>query len=446
MRCRIILESVLLCVAVAAPVVAVIPSDECVLLERRSRIAKRRGDKAGSLALLEEASGVCREKVALLLELEHIYRWKDGSTEQLAAVHKRLVRNVEQKDAPVSMALLDRFVSDSRTTDDDLEFLLHTTQTWLARDPESPRLLEALATIYARRSETASAREVLDRLIAIDDKPIYRRNAYYLDLALEHWDPALDYVLKRVAAGHNDILTRIGLIRLLAKTGRYAELLELTQPLLGTPAAGVGLPGGYDELAATVLIPAAWSLYDAAKVEEAETYFRLLLEKSPNNVELQQTVLHLFAGEEEQAERREQIERRWAGEQNPLKLLKEGSARLGAGDAAGAYELIRRATTIDPHSEVGWFNLGLAASKLEHWQEAEDALSRLIELAPSMTDAYYNRGIARVQLARHAEALADLKYYVAERPDQKGAWYYIYSCYKALGKMKLAGEALQRYK
>ncbi len=99
-----------------------IASDVCVLLGRRARIAKDFGDETQWLAKLEEASRVCRNAAPLFL-LEHAYRRKVIDKAQLTAVYERLMRLVERDDASVSMALFDRFIDHSETSEEDLTLL-----------------------------------------------------------------------------------------------------------------------------------------------------------------------------------------------------------------------------------------------------------------------------------------------------------------------------------
>jgi tetratricopeptide (TPR) repeat protein len=50
-------------------------------------------------------------------------------------------------------------------------------------------------------------------------------------------------------------------------------------------------------------------------------------------------------------------------------------------------------------------------------QEAEAAFNKALGIQPDLADAYYMRGLARLQLKRKAEAKADLQKYLELSPN-----------------------------
>ena len=123
-----------------------------------------------------------------------------------------------------------------------------------------------------------------------------------------------------------------------------------------------------------------WDLWDAGREREAEAVFRKALALAPENAAAAQIVAHLFASAEERTARGREAEASWGGIDNPALLLQEGSSRLVAGDAAGAYPLLLRASAALPEEPSAWYNLGLAAKKTERWEEAVSALQRALAL------------------------------------------------------------------
>ena len=122
------------------------------------------------------------------------------------------------------------------------------------------------------------------------------------------------------------------------------------------------------------------ALLDADRPAEAEAVFRKALGLAPDNAAAAQIVAHLFATAEEPTARGRETDASWAGIGDPALLLQEGSSRLVAGDAAGAYPLLRRASAALPEEPSAWYNLGLAAKKTERWEEAVSALQRALAL------------------------------------------------------------------
>lgn len=418
-----------------------LPSAACVLGIRRARIAGMLEGDAARIEALAGLTDVCKGgQVQLLEEQERFYRGKPEYEAQYAEAYEKLIRYASDHLPSTPVRILDRLISDPEIGDADLARLKAAASAWVERNPEDPAALETLLRIQLRDEEFGRARETLGRLMAVDPKPYYLSSAYLLDVQLERWEPALSYVEKRLAEDPEDLYWRIQRIRVLAAVGKQDELMEAATPLL------IDESGSRVDEVVSLLAPVAWELYDSGQMEQAEKLFRLLLAARPESAELQAAVTHLFSGEKERQARKALLERRWRQERSPLVLLKEGSARLGSGDAESAYPLLERATRIAPEWEVGWFNLGLAAIKLERWQEADDALTHLLKLKPEMAEGYYNRGLARTYLERYDEALSDLSNYTRSKPGDKNAWYYIYLCHKALGHADQAARALEKYR
>ena len=151
------------------------------------------------------------------------------------------------------------------------------------------------------------------------------------------------------------------------------------------------------------------------------------------------------AGAEERAAHREDENRRLDGEGDPEVFFEEGTNRLAAGNAAGALPLLLRAAEGLSTQPVAWYNLGMAAIKVEDWNVACRALARADELEPGKPDTEINLGIALSKAGRCEESVTVLEHTVKDDPSRYRAQYYLYSCYSALGDVERAATALQRY-
>ncbi len=74
-----------------------------------------------------------------------------------------------------------------------------------------------------------------------------------------------------------------------------------------------------------------------------------------------------------------------------------------------------------PDMAAGWANLGAAANQLGHIQRAEEALTRAVQLDPTLRDVHLNLALLRLKQGRVAEALAELETELANHPDNQAA-------------------------
>ena len=94
---------------------------------------------------------------------------------------------------------------------------------------------------------------------------------------------------------------------------------------------------------------------------DAQAVFRRALELDPTAEEAKSALLLLFASPEERLSRAGTADDRWARETDPGALFEEGAKRLAAGDAAAAFELLRRAVAANATDDIGQYNLAMAA-------------------------------------------------------------------------------------
>ncbi|MCA9177971.1 MAG: protein kinase, partial [Planctomycetales bacterium] len=86
-----------------------------------------------------------------------------------------------------------------------------------------------------------------------------------------------------------------------------------------------------------------------------------------------------------------------------------------------ALELLEKPLERGSQDVSGWFILANAHNRLGQWERCERALTICLALAPRSTAALFQRGLARMQLHRDREALADFDQLLDARPDSAAA-------------------------
>ncbi|HYC02839.1 MAG TPA: tetratricopeptide repeat protein [Azospirillaceae bacterium] len=92
---------------------------------------------------------------------------------------------------------------------------------------------------------------------------------------------------------------------------------------------------------------------------------------------------------------------------SPDALHDEALARLRAGDAAAARDLLRRVLAVAPGRAESWANLGLALARTEDWPGAASAFLRVLDLAPAQAGPvvpWLNEAGSRLQAAQLLDA------------------------------------------
>jgi tetratricopeptide (TPR) repeat protein len=91
----------------------------------------------------------------------------------------------------------------------------------------------------------------------------------------------------------------------------------------------------------------------------------------------------------------------------PRELNRRGIARLEGGDAAGALEDFRQATSLERDFAEAWNNSGMVRQMLGQLSEAIADFDRALAIRPAYPEALSNRGRVRQTLGDWTEALAD---------------------------------------
>jgi Flp pilus assembly protein TadD/O-antigen ligase len=98
-----------------------------------------------------------------------------------------------------------------------------------------------------------------------------------------------------------------------------------------------------------------------------------------------------------------------------------GRILAGAGDGEAALESFRLAARHRPDAASFQLQLGLAAMQRRHFDEAERALARAVELDASLSNAHKALGVIRLENGRSGEAVASFRAALALKPDDKDA-------------------------
>jgi tetratricopeptide (TPR) repeat protein len=241
-------------------------------------------------------------------------------------------------------------------------------------------------------------------------------------------------LLGEVVNGGNDEL-RFQNVEALSQAGQAeqaaAEIAKLVASVDRTAAHQT-------EAVADLTLRGAWNLRDAGREAEAESLFRLVLDLDPDNAESLAVLLHLYGSDEERAAHTAALSERWSQETDPRALLEHATELLTGRDFAGAFELLQRAAPELPDLEAAWYNLGIAAYRIERWSESEQAFARAATLNPARVDSPFFRGLALVKLERCADAIVPLERALELDAARSLAHYHLSTCYGRLGDLEAA--------
>ena len=430
-----------------------LPPVECVRLLRQARIARMEGDPAAELARLHHAADAFPDELAPTLALLEYHRRHPLPEAEQNRLEARLRHHLADPDHPLPLAVLRQITADAATGDDLLDRLAVYLEHRAAEGgEETDALLTTLSNVQVRLGRDADAAATLKRLLDRTPGLEFAWRLYVLDAKLERWKAALE-----IANAYPELRESLGAryVTLLARAGRLdaarAELERLC-------AAGVSANGGAPVAAATQLPLAgepggltgltedlAWRYRDAGRDKEAEALFREALAASPDDAQLEAVLLNLYSSGEERREYAASVAESWKEETDPQALLDEGTQRLAAGDDQKAFDLLRRAAPSFPKLEAAWFNLGMAAERLERWSTVADALGHAAELNPDRAATFFFRGLALVHLERCKDAVPALERALELDPSKGQAHYYLAGCYRDLGKAQAAERERRLY-
>lgn len=421
-----------------------LPPVKCVELLRGARIAQLRGDAAVEIEKLRLAAESFPDELAPLYALLDYHRRHPLSESEHRSLLALVAQRITNRERPLPATFLDFLARDPQTDPATLATTLEHLSARLAATGEvDPDLLAVRASLEERLERPAEAVQTLERLWQQTRRADVLWRVFTLHLRFEQWPQALSAADRMT---DEDWQAPPGmLLDLVSKAGEVERTLAMVERLAGTTA-----PAGPDLSDPTRLGDgirrAAWNLRDQGQDAAAEQLFRRALVFQPENPELRGVLLHLYGSEAERQEHADAVAQTWEKENDPRALFDEGTRRLTTGDAASAIDLLRRAAPQLPELEAAWYNLGMAAYRLEDWETTASAFSRAAELNAERVQSHYFRGIALGHLNRCAEAVIELKRALELDSKEKRAHYYLYDCYKKLGDLEAAKAAYDRYK
>ncbi|MEM7352538.1 MAG: tetratricopeptide repeat protein [Acidobacteriota bacterium] len=437
------LASWLVSAAVGASSGSSLPPEDCVAMMRGARIARMGGDEAVELQKLQAALEACPRDISPIYELLRYYRRSAPEAARHRQFVERLTERLADPEYELQPGVLEYLIRDPEAGEvEQLAILGNVARQVDGVEGVDPRLLRIRAALERRAGRPEAAAVTLERLWRETRAEDLLLPLVGLYRDLERWQDAADLLAPRAGQDPGGYL-HLSYLRILGKLGRYQEVLRQTETLAtavradGAEVDASDLHGALEQI--------AWDLRDLGQDAEAEQLFRRLLSEAPDDASLQAAVLHLYASEDERKRHAAALDVSWKEETDPNALLEEGTQRLTSGDAAGAIDLLRRAAAEFPELEAVWYNLGLAAYKLEDWSTVESALGRSTELNSQRTQSFLYRGLALEKLGRCEEAVQALESCVALDDSQAIAYYYLYACHAKLGDQAAAQAARSRY-
>jgi tetratricopeptide (TPR) repeat protein len=387
----------------SAPVAppSALPPEGLVRLLREARIAGMRGQASREQEKLEQAMAEYPAEIGPVLGWLERPAAPGADPARRAAAWERLAVFVADPSRPVPLLLIERQVRDARTSAAERDRMIDALSRRSAGRPGDVRLLEALASFQLESGRKEEGRATLERLEAARPDRSQRLLLIRLDLALGNFEPALARIAVEQAAEPSPIF-RAWKLRALAGAGRTDQVAQESASLLTEFSRPGEIP--YEEA-----MLGLFALRDADQAEAARALAAKLAEAYPGDEFLGR--LAAAPGSPEAT----------TVQGSTFARINDGATRIAAGDHAGAYEVLAQVTREEPENEVGWYNLGLAAARLEKWDEAEAAMTKALDRRPDLVAALRERGQARIRLGRPADAVPDLERVLTLKPGDKSA-------------------------
>ena len=103
-------------------------------------------------------------------------------------------------------------------------------------------------------------------------------------------------------------------------------------------------------------------------------------------------------------------------------LLLEGDRFLQSERYDEAVDIYTKAIELKPNCLEAWYNRGIALVELGRYQDAIDSLKHTLQLNPDYYEAWYNRGVALSNLNCYQEAIDSYNRALEIKPDYHEAW------------------------
>ncbi len=392
------------------------------------------------LTTLREAAETFPLEIAPIYALLEYHRSHPLPDEEHLELLDLLVGRLEDDERELPVAVLSRIVRDPAADDVTLRLMAEQVRRRLEKpDAAEPDLVSLSFALHERLQEPEAAVQRLEQLYRLEPTEPIQWALYQHYVVLERWDEAIEIMRLLTEAPGGERLRGI-YVRLLGRAG-YTEEHDRQVELM--------LAEGPDSSAARqlsgILWQSAWSLRDAGKDGEAERTFRRLLELEPEAERTRAVLFHLYGTKQERQELAAAQAQRWQQETDPQTLFDEGTQRLMAGDAATALELLQRAAPEFPQLEAAWYNLGMAAYRMEDWETTASAFEKAAELNPERAESFFFGGLAFATLDDCSEVVEMLTRALELDPKRTLAHYHLARCHRVLGNREDAARHQSLY-
>ena len=414
-----------------------LPPEACVLLLREARLAAEAGKRDEALVLVNRAVEAYPKEAIPVIALVQLNR--DGPPEAAAAAREQLRARLFAPDAALPASAIRYLSDDPKAQPTEIALLRDAVSAALVKSPTDPKFLEAAYRLNLRLDDYAGALAVVERQFAAKAELEFLWRRLDLCTILKRWDDAAASARRILEATPNAESARIGLVEALIQSRHLDDARHEIETFLAAT-------GAKTMSARVELLPLAWAYWDAGRDADAQAVFRRALELDPTAEEAKSALLLLFASPEERLSRAGTADDRWARETDPGALFEEGAKRLAAGDAAAAFELLRRAVAANATDDIGQYNLAMAAIKLERWSDAESALNASIAIRPDRAQSYLQLGRVLQAEDKCEAAMAPLDRALTLRGDLNEAHFYRYKCFERLGRTADAAKEAEIYK
>jgi Tfp pilus assembly protein PilF len=153
----------------------------------------------------------------------------------------------------------------------------------------------------------------------------------------------------------------------------------------------------------------------------ARENYQKALQELPDYSPLYMSIAKTYAGEGNDAEAINWARKAAEKDPNDANAWKTvAELELSRGNLDAGKEALAKVPA-DKATDTSYLNLGILLYNKKQPAAAEEAFGKALELSPDLSDAYYYRGLSRIQLKKMPEAKADLKKYLELAPEGSDA-------------------------
>lgn len=413
-----------------------LPPEAVVLGIRKARAHQLAGRDAEQVAELEKLIEQNPDNATVLLELLDAYS-QLKNPERIERI-RELLRSRLAAPQNLPASVLADVTVDRRLGATEVRQAAAELERRAVEAGSDPALLRSALLGYERLDDLVKRRELVVRLLAAEPALRWRYELLQIDHESGRWEDVLHSVQALREQPIDQTWVSLFEIEALDQLARYDDCAAALDRLpLGRNTPEVVL----DQLLRLAIV-----MLDAGRAAAAEKLIGRLHEHKPADVRFARLKAYLFGTVEQQVALEAQLFSSVIENQSVEVLVNDAAARMVRGDPQGAILLLERATTLSPENVVAWYNLVVAATKIERWPLVESAASRVIELDPKHARAYMMRGQARVKSQRFDDGMQDARRALGLDAALKPAWFVLYLGAKGKQDEAAASEYLQNSK